>query len=155
MRLDRITTIRDHLIAIRDRKDDGLFEMGDWLTYDDGDTYFDVFNITDESKDVVKRAHKKHCGTRGCLAGWAVVLFPDAALDKEHSTISEVAGDILGLCPNDRHYMFLGEWAHDSRDEDHIPVEEITLDNAIDYLDKVIDQGTALVSIEIEDDWIY
>lgn len=154
MRLDRITTLRNHLVAIRDSKDEGQFEMADWLWYDDGDVMHDIFQINKDTPEIVKNAHNNHCGTRGCLAGWAVVLFPDAVEDAEPlaSTVSEVAGKILGLPRGDRHFMFLGEWAFD-QDGEQIPVEEITLDETIDYLDKVIDEGTVLVTIDAQRDW--
>ena len=149
MRTDRIEAILGQLKTIRDHPEvqPGSFNMSEWVVIEDHDNDwpYEIYELDNERLDIIKSADK--CGTSACIAGWAVLLWPDLIdLDAEDEgwhtcSVSQQAADILDLSRHERDYMFLGDWCRDEDDGSQLPVEEVTLESAIEYLDAVLETG--------------
>lgn len=97
----RATELRDKLETISDEQ----FNMGLWMTTTEIEnkgqtsTYRKVEELTEHE-----------CGTVGCLAGWAVALYPNEKLMK--SKIDDIGfigegAKILGMTEHDAHALFI------------------------------------------------
>ena len=148
MNRERIKQIRDQLAAIKKHETDGRFNMGDWIEYD-GDYFDPIYELTTDARKIVKDKGTR-CDTTACIAGWACLMWPDEIPDGEDVTVRNAAAKILGLTDMEAGYMFYGDWIIVDSGVDHYQkyVEEITIDETIEYLDAVLendDPNTVLV----------
>lgn len=68
-----------------------------------------------ESFNMSTWRHDHQCGTVACIAGFALLMWPHEVNPKESTEIN--ATRILGLTPEDAHYLFRGYWVNLSIDE--------------------------------------
>ena len=139
MNRERITKIRDQLIAIQQQETDGRFNMGDWIEYD-GDFFDPIYEITNDARKIINNKGAR-CDTTACIAGWACLMWPDEIGYEDGTTVREAAMKILDISDREAEHMFYGDWLIVDSGHDHYqkPVEEITLDETIEYLDVVLE----------------
>lgn len=103
----------------------------------------DIANAPDDLFIMQDYARKNDCGTAMCIAGYAAVrsgesftVFDDLGWEfSGRKNVKYVAAEYLGLDPNEANYVFLGHWSDQSL------LSRITKDEALKYLDKVIESG--------------
>jgi hypothetical protein len=126
---EKIAALRDHLVWLRSENLERKFNMEHWLTYN-GQGACTVRHLKDKCPEDTIVSHRE-CGTVACLAGH-IALMEGVP---EHAYVEVFASDILGLnsLTREDYFMFQGDWSTK-------PIDEITLDDAIEYLDKVLSE---------------
>lgn len=149
MNIRKVTELRDHLIWVKKQRDSEErigFNMGAF-----------VDNSAHASDDKSIRAPRREredtrmCSTTACLAGHAAVMEEGPALllnPPSARAIEHKGKDVLGLSEGEANHMFYGQWA-DISDEDSLCFDEASIDDAIDYLTKVIEERDVFIKIPI------
>lgn len=86
------------------------------------------------------------CPAACCLAGWACAI-NSGEFPLEKKWVPEVdARDILELDADEASHMFYGKWHPDMHWSSEFDLDDITLEDAIKYLDAVIEDHDVFVS---------
>lgn len=133
----RIEQLRDH-IAVRGRK----IDMGEYI-------------CIDRKTETIGQAREARCGTAGCIAGWAAIMWlspqlvvRQVGLDHGQATvegvfdIEQVAAEELGLTNKQANHCFYAEW-HPNKTY----VDDISKKDVIAYLTKAIKAKDIMVRL--------
>lgn len=120
MKIEAIKALREHLAGVPDEQ----FAMDQWIQH-------------------------TSCGTVGCLAGHVCIMTNKPRYsDRDNKSADDFAACVLGLTFDERHHMFMGLWGGVYEDEAnccYAGIEDITRQQALDYLDRVIEKGSVYV----------
>lgn len=136
---NKITELRDHLVWLKENNKAYKFNMTDYLQHKDAVENYKHYAGTVRNLKAHARIDKVspyECGTAACLAGHVALLHNVG----EDEIISDFAQDILNLNSEERYHMFMGGWI----DGD---MTRTTIDEAIEYLNKVLDEQNVMVKI--------
>jgi hypothetical protein len=98
--------------------------------------------------ETVEEARQAKCGTVGCIAGWAYLLFADPAEQIEalrsgtHDNAESFSRECLELDPLEADHAFFARWSDKSWDSG-----EITKAEVLAYLDKAIAAKDVMVTL--------
>jgi hypothetical protein len=144
---ENIAKLRDHLVTLRDIDRSDKFNMSSWVERNGyrSNIIADLRRILaieglPTNDDTLISPYT--CKTVACLAGHTCMIFEAP----EKRSIPTEAQKILGLRLAEAHYMFYGCWANQDGDP-LINAQQITIDEAILYLNKVLDERKVRVSI--------
>lgn len=154
MNVDNVKKLYNHLVYLKAKGEDRLFRMENYLT---------------DLREMPKPKRKYHypgttivtkekietysCKTAACIAGWSYYLLNNNRIEsnKHLSTndIIEYAKEWLGLTQCQANYWFNGFW------KPHIAIENITLDDAIEFLKSRLDkekEGEEALAKQLEEE---
>lgn len=144
-----IEKLRDHLVFLRANERSRKFNMSTWLSYLPSDRDLSAVSVSTDRIGQLRYEAKLllglddivvspvECGTVACLAGH-VALLTDVP---ERVPVDDWAKSQLGLDGAEAHHMFGGSWSENDQ-------YEITIDEAIQYLDLVLVTRNVMVSID-------
>ena len=144
-----IKKLRDHIAGMKLTKS-RKFDMYEWIALISGKyKHGDILSIS------TVRANGPACGTAGCLAGEAVILFApkttmfQVGLNRSSGLGLDICGiddvyntarRLLGLDNDEADYMFGGSWTNTT-------LSDIRGYQAVKYLDKVLAEKDVMVCI--------
>lgn len=145
MNKKNVKKLRETLIAVADGPYPNRFAMRDYFDYyKNGDSFNPQHRGFFKNENYFD-PNPEHCGCAACLGGWAALLNPDfSAKDymNGRGKVALLSADYLGLTANEAEFMFMGKWTNKYLDE-------ITIDDAIDYLEKVIKSDDVFIEEEV------
>ena len=142
MNVENMTTLRDHLVWLRDNNRAYKFDMAAWLKVHDDyvpENYYPIdthqASIRGLRNTLADMGHTwgpsaTECGTVACLAGHAALL----GGAPERQPVLSFAQHWLGLTSDEAFNLFFGRW-HPSYPQSHgRPPKDVTIQDAIDHL---------------------
>lgn len=136
MNIEKIKQLRETVQAAEDRE----FNMGPWARS----------LWRNEMPDYEPGEPDHECGTVACLAGHTVLMEGHDAVKMERNQaerggkgVGDAAQCVLGLTDDERAWMFMGHWIRP-----HVYRTHITRAEALRYLDKVIESGNVMVTVD-------
>lgn len=143
MNIDRITKLRDHLVWLKENDKTYKFDMSYFITHCDHSVSLDQSTLrqTYDAYGINEPISPYQCGTVACLAGHTALLFNDDVSSLRGVDVEDNARYTLDLTEDESCYMFFGYW-HETRQ-----LCDITIDETIEYLTRVIDNESIFVSL--------
>lgn len=131
MNIEKVSQLRDHLVRTKHRRTaEGFYGFNMELFY----------SRYSEDRSVPSQEDTRYCNTSACFGGHAMVMVGRPL----HKVTHDDAQHVLGLDAAEADYMFYGEWGAGP-----LTAWNASIDDAIAYLNKVIDEKNVFVTVPI------
>ena len=132
--INNLKIVRDRLLKLKQEGHEEQFNYSLWYEYNEPED--GPYLLPDEREETRSVKYLGHCGTCGCVAGWTCqVLFEGKYIP---GSIHATAANLLNLDHRDKRFLFYCDGGYGFPNQ-NCEIEEVTLDDAIDRINALID----------------